>query len=445
MHADVPSHQLHDLLADGEPESGAAEPASGGGIGLREGGEESPDLVGRNADAGVGDLDAKRERIRVLSRAVHRDEDVPRIGELDRVPGEVEQHLPNSARVADDPARRIRRIAYDKFDVLLDGSRREQLRHLGHGHLQVERNRLDGHLAGLDLGEVEDVVNHAHQELRRVLGCVDELTLLRRERGVGQQAGHAEHTVHRRADLVGHRREKLALRLGGGLGLLLGSHERDLGGLARRDVDADDGKDARLTNAELRPPHVDVELAPVAAHAQGVFQVALQQAADVALPGHACDDERADRRAEELAARPVEVALRRRVDPRHHALIVQQEQAVGRGVHDRAKRLLARVRVLLGLLAQGAQPAGAAHAAPRGEVEQDDADAEGVVDATQGCGQFHRLVLVHLESDTDRQRLDPGPGADDVHAAVVAIPLDVHARVADDRGRDGARERQRVA
>ena len=46
----------------------------------------------------------------------------------------------------------------------------------------------------------------------------DVVALLGVERRVEQQAAHADHRVHRRADLVAHRREERALRLVGGLG-----------------------------------------------------------------------------------------------------------------------------------------------------------------------------------------------------------------------------------
>ena len=46
--------------------------------------------------------------------------------------------------------------------------------------------------------------------------------LLRRERGTGQQLGHADHAVHRRADLVADVGQELALGAVGGHGLVAG-------------------------------------------------------------------------------------------------------------------------------------------------------------------------------------------------------------------------------
>jgi hypothetical protein len=68
-------------------------------------------------------------------------------------------------------------------------------------------------LAGLDLREVENVVDDREQRVRRALDRRREAALARIELRIEQQLGHAEHAVHRRADLVRHAREELALRL----------------------------------------------------------------------------------------------------------------------------------------------------------------------------------------------------------------------------------------
>ena len=82
---------------------------------------------------------------------------------------------------------------------------------------------------------------------------VGELALARREVGVEQQAAHADHGVHRRADLVAHRRQERALGRVGLLGdarLLLepleqaGVGHRD-GGLVREGL-----QDRRLLRVE---------------------------------------------------------------------------------------------------------------------------------------------------------------------------------------------------
>ena len=56
----------------------------------------------------------------------------------------------------------------------------------------------------------------------RVLDHAEEFPLLRRERRIERKLGHADDAVHRRADLVAHVREEIALGLVRALGLLFG-------------------------------------------------------------------------------------------------------------------------------------------------------------------------------------------------------------------------------
>ena len=83
---------------------------------------------------------------------------------------------------------------------------------------QVERLVLQLHLARLDLGKVEDIVDHREQGISALADGLDELVLLRGQVGVQQQAGHADDGIHRRTDLVAHRGQKCALGLTGRLG-----------------------------------------------------------------------------------------------------------------------------------------------------------------------------------------------------------------------------------
>ncbi len=57
------------------------------------------------------------------------------------------------------------------------------------------------------------------------LTCVEVVALLAGEVGGERQRGHADDAVHRRADLVAHVGEELALGAARGLGLLLGGLE----------------------------------------------------------------------------------------------------------------------------------------------------------------------------------------------------------------------------
>ena len=73
-------------------------------------------------------------------------------------------------------------------------------------------------MARLDLGVVEHVVEDAQQRLARHPHHVQVLALLRRQLGVTEQIDHAQHRVHRGADLVAHVGDEFALGPVGGLG-----------------------------------------------------------------------------------------------------------------------------------------------------------------------------------------------------------------------------------
>ena len=75
-------------------------------------------------------------------------------------------------------------------------------------------------LAGLDLGEVQDLVDERQQRARRLVDGVAIGLLLGCLRRIEEQAGHAEDAVHRRADLVAHGGEKAALGAIGGFRLV---------------------------------------------------------------------------------------------------------------------------------------------------------------------------------------------------------------------------------
>ena len=72
--------------------------------------------------------------------------------------------------------------------------------------------------AGVDAGEVEHVVDEREQGLGGIDHGVDIAALLAVERGIAQQACHAQHAVHRLADLVAHGGEERRPRPARGFG-----------------------------------------------------------------------------------------------------------------------------------------------------------------------------------------------------------------------------------
>ena len=142
---------------------------------------------------------------------------------------------------------------------------------------------LEVEAAGLDLGEVQDVVDDAQQRRRRVAHGAERLALLERERRALQHVDHAQNAVHRRADLVAHRGEEGRLGLVGALGLALR-------------VDGDVARMARLVVGDLQAAREVLLLV-------GERDVVVLPAMDVAHIGHEMADIGAAGDADELVER----------------------------------------------------------------------------------------------------------------------------------------------
>ena len=85
-----------------------------------------------------------------------------------------------------------------------------------------EWDRIERQLAGLDPGEVKDVIDDRQKRIRRVLDNLQILSLAEIQLGIEHKFGHADHPVHRGPNLVAHVGEEFALGLAGCLGSLPG-------------------------------------------------------------------------------------------------------------------------------------------------------------------------------------------------------------------------------
>ena len=149
------------------------------------------------------------------------DADAAAVGELDRVAGEIEQHLAQPRRRRRPPARGSRSSTSEAISSPLACARGASSSTISSTSVASANGRaLEIELAGFDLGEVENLLDQRQQ---RVAGGLDGLGvggLLRRQRGVEQQVGHAEDAVQRRADLVRHHGEEARLGAVGGFRLV---------------------------------------------------------------------------------------------------------------------------------------------------------------------------------------------------------------------------------
>ena len=73
----------------------------------------------------------------------------------------------------------------------------------------------DLQLVGLDLGKIENIVEHAEQRIRRRFNLGQIVALLRAQFCFQRQMGEPEHRVHRRAYFVAHVGQELGFGLVG--------------------------------------------------------------------------------------------------------------------------------------------------------------------------------------------------------------------------------------
>src|SRR6185503_12441116 len=190
------------VAADGQSETRAARLARGGAVDLAELFEDLVQVAGRDADAGVFDGDANG---RLVPQG--RDGDPACVGELDCVVDDVDHHLPQANAVGVKIESLVRAGVDRNGQLPGRGQRRSQVDHFAHHFHQVEDLRVEGHLAGFDLGHVEDVADQVEQVLAVLLDDTQIVLHLAGQVAVDpfqHDLGKAEDRVQRCAQLVAH-------------------------------------------------------------------------------------------------------------------------------------------------------------------------------------------------------------------------------------------------
>src|SRR5580700_10080604 len=104
VNGDLAAHEGHQPGGDGQAQAGATVLARGRGVLLLEGPEDALLLLLRDADASVAHGEAQPHLALGCEVAVdfHPHDDLPFVGELEGIAYQVEQDLPQPARVADE-------------------------------------------------------------------------------------------------------------------------------------------------------------------------------------------------------------------------------------------------------------------------------------------------------------------------------------------------------
>ena len=212
------AHRLREAARDHQPEAAAVDSRRFTPEAL-EGLEEARRLLRREAGAGV--LDGEDDPA-FGGREQHHAHPAARPVVLDRVGGDVDQHLARALRIGEH--RRLRAHLVAQHHAVLRGARAQELEDGVHQRLQRERPALEGEAVLLDALQIEQVVDQRQQLLARTQHVIGEVAQLRRARALGreaQQLREADHRVERRAHLMADAREELALGAVGDRGGLL--------------------------------------------------------------------------------------------------------------------------------------------------------------------------------------------------------------------------------
>ena len=151
---DRATHQGRQVAADRQAQARAAEATRGRGVGLGEFLEQRLQLVGLDADAGVGDLQPQPP----LPVQIGDDADLACLGELQGVGDQIVEDLAHAGGVTDPPAPRLRRCRQGEGQATLVGQGGEGRVGAFQQLVQIERLFLQDQLARLDLRQVQHIV-----------------------------------------------------------------------------------------------------------------------------------------------------------------------------------------------------------------------------------------------------------------------------------------------
>ena len=228
LQRDIAAQEPREPPADRQPEPRAAILPGAAAVHLAEFLEHQLQLIQGNADAGVRDRDGD-----VLVAAPHIDGDRARLGEFGGVAQEIDQDLAQLVLVAEQgrqsPLDLLDQLHAPAPDHRLDGAQA-----LVEERLEHELERPHVHASGLDLGQVEHVVDQPEQMVGAGQDLLEIAVLALGQEilaAAHDQPGEADDRVHRRPQLVAHVGQELGLRPARLLGLLLGRLQRLLGAL----------------------------------------------------------------------------------------------------------------------------------------------------------------------------------------------------------------------
>ena len=227
-HADVAAHHGREVARDRQAQAGATVASRRRRVRLHERGKQGVDLVQRDADAGVVHAKSPLHPGRIGGQQLGANGDAAGRGELHRIAQQVQQSLGQPRGVAAQCVEGARYL--DRQRKPLGPRPLGDQRHAGtDDRSEREVGVLQCHPAGLDLRQVEDVVDHLQQVVGGIADLAQPVGRDRVERIAPHQVGQPDDGVQRGADLVAHVGHKRALGPVRGLGDVAGDHQFRVG------------------------------------------------------------------------------------------------------------------------------------------------------------------------------------------------------------------------
>jgi len=151
----------------------------------------------------------------------HLQLNLARVGELDRVAQQVQNDLPQAARIDRDHSGNFRIDVHQQLELFLMGAHSHRPDHRFDQGAHFHLLRLERKLARFDLGEIQNVVDQSQQRAGGAFDGGEIFRLLPVELGLQRELGHADDRVHGSPDFMAHVGQKFAFQPPGSFGLLL--------------------------------------------------------------------------------------------------------------------------------------------------------------------------------------------------------------------------------
>ena len=203
------------------------------GIGLDAFLENLLALGGRHAYAGVAHIEAQH-----LAQILDLDADAAFFGELDGIAHQVGDDLTQAPFISQDGLRHVWSNNNGDFHALGMAARAQKFRDAAKRSSKIHFVFVQLQHARFDLGEVQDVADQGQQRFARLGDGFRISALFGAQIGFEQEAAHAQHAFHGRADFVAHGGQEAGLGAAGLLGIVARFGQRIFQDLAVRDVAA---------------------------------------------------------------------------------------------------------------------------------------------------------------------------------------------------------------